>query len=74
MLSYQSLRNKPRIFQSLTGMSPSEFEKLLPSFEQAWQAYVVKHHIEEKSRQRRYGGGRAGQLKADCDKLLFILV
>lgn len=74
MLNYQSLRNKPRIFQSLTGISLSEFEDLLPSFEQAWQAYVMEHHIQGKSRQRSYGGGRRGQLSADCDKLLFILV
>ena len=74
VLSYQSLQNKPRIFQSLTGMSLSEFEDLLPSFEQAWQAYVQEHHIQGKTRQRSYGGGRRGQLRADCDKLLFILV
>jgi hypothetical protein len=74
MLNYQSLQNKPRIFQSLTGMSLHEFEQLLPAFEQAWEAYVVEHHIQGKTRKRSYGGGRPGQLKAECDKLLFILV
>ncbi|MBD1822104.1 transposase [Cyanobacteria bacterium FACHB-DQ100] len=73
-MTYQSLRNKPCIFQSLTGISLSEFEQLLPSFEQAWQAYVVEHHIQCRSWQRSYGGRRRGQLKADCDRLLFILV
>jgi hypothetical protein len=74
MLSYESLHDKPRIFQSLTGMTLSEFEQLLPAFSKAWQAYVEEHHIRGKVRQRRYGGGRRGQLSADCDKLLFILV
>lgn len=74
MLTYESLHNKPRIFQSLTGMTPSEFEQLLPAFERAWQVYVETHHIQGRARQRRYGGGRRGQLKATCDKLLFILV
>ena len=74
MLSYASLQNKPRIFQSLTGLSIAELEQLLPPFEQAWQAHVEEHHIQGKRRQREYGGGRSARLKEPCDKLLFILV
>jgi hypothetical protein len=74
MLSYSSLQNKPRIFQTLTGLKVAEFEQLLPTFEQAWLAYVDKHHIQAKSRKRGYGGGRAARLKEHRDKLLFILV
>jgi hypothetical protein len=74
MLSYFTLKPKPRIFRSLTGLSVRESEQLLPSFEKAWQAYVEKHHIQGKRRQRSYGGGRSARLKEHCDKLLFILV
>ena len=49
MLSYES---KPRILQSLTGMSLAEFEALVPSFEKAWQDYIYKHFIEASERKR----------------------
>jgi hypothetical protein len=73
MLSYAKLQNKPRVFRSLTGLSLSEFEKLLPSFEQAWQDYLYKEYINRDGRERRYGGGRKAELKDGRDKLLFIL-
>lgn len=74
MLTYPAIANKPRVFQSLTGLKIEEFEQLLPSFEQAWLAYVEQHHIQGKTRQRRYGAGRKSQLHTIEDKLLFILV
>ena len=48
MLSYTKLQNKPRILQSLTGMSMAEFEAIVPSFEQAWQECIDKHNIQGK--------------------------
>jgi hypothetical protein len=74
MLSYEKLKNKPRIFRSLTGLSLSEFEKLLPSFEQAWQEYIYREYINRDDRKRQYGGGRKAELKDSRDKLLFILL
>jgi hypothetical protein len=74
MLSYRSIANKPRVFQSLTGLRIEEFQQLLPSFEQAWVGYIEQHHIQGKTRQRRYGAGRKSHLKSTEDKLLFILV
>ncbi len=73
MLSYEQVRNKPRVLQSLSGLNVSEFEQLLVRFEQAWQDDVEKHAMKP-GRQRRPGGGRTPQLKHPCDKLLFILV
>lgn len=73
MLSYTKVQNKPRVLQSLSGLSVSEFEQLFTSFEQAWQSYLEQHHIQV-SRARRYGGGRKPQLQDNRDKLLFILV
>ncbi|WP_277874842.1 hypothetical protein [Leptolyngbya sp. FACHB-16] len=40
MLSYPKVQNKPRVLQSLTGLSVSEFEQLWVSFERAWQDYL----------------------------------
>lgn len=74
MLTYPAIANKPRVFQSLTGLKVEEFQQLLQPFEQAWIAYVQKHHIQGKPRQRRYGAGRKSQLNTIEDKLLFILV
>lgn len=73
MLSYTKVQNKPRVLQSLTGLSVSEFEQLLVSFERAWHGYLEQHHIQAP-RARRYGGGRKPQLQDNRDKLLFILV
>jgi hypothetical protein len=73
MLSHAKLQNKPRIFRSLMGLSLSEFEQLLPSFEQAWQDYLDQEYIHRDDRKRRYGGGRKAELRESRDKLLFIL-
>ena len=72
MLSYAKLQNKPRIFRTLSGLSLSEFEQLLPSFEQAWQDYLDREYIGREGRKRKYGGGRKAELGTLADKLLFI--
>lgn len=74
MLSYRAIANKPRVFQSLTGLKIEEFQQLLPPFQQAWIGYVEQHHIQGKTRQRRYGAGRKSQLDNLEDTLLFILM
>ncbi|MFM7449134.1 MAG: hypothetical protein ACKO24_11110 [Leptolyngbyaceae cyanobacterium] len=57
MLSYDKIQNKPRILHCLTGLTSTEFEALLPSFEAAWQTFIEAHFIQQ-ARNRRYGGGR----------------
>ena len=74
MISYAKLKNKPRVFRALTGLSLREFEKLRPAFEAAGESYIWEHHIQDKKRQRQYGGGRIPQLSSLEDKLVFILV
>ena len=74
MLTYAKLKNKPRVFKSLIGISLSEFEELLPSFEQAWQDEIYRNYVTRNGRQRNYGGGRKAQLQNNRDKLLFILL
>jgi hypothetical protein len=73
MLSYDRLKNNPRVLRALTSLNPEEFDTLLIPFEQAWQAYVSTHSRHKASRKRRYGGGRKPRLGSIEDKLLFIL-
>jgi hypothetical protein len=73
MLSYAKLKNKPRVFRALTGLSLTGFEKLLPAFGAAWESYIWEHNIQGKNRQRQYGGGRIPQLSSLEDKLAAIL-
>lgn len=74
MLNYSKIANKPRIFQSLTGLTLTAFCRLLKAFgqaeEQAWQ----KQEAQRGSpRQRHRGGGRKPRLITLEDKLVFIL-
>ena len=73
MLSYHTLKEKPRLLRALTSLDPEEFETLLMPFEQAWQACLNQQVPHKKSRKRRAGGGRKPHLLAIEDKLLFIL-
>jgi len=73
MLSYHTLKAKPRVLRALTSLDPDEFEVLLIPFEQAWEAYVSHQFRHQKARKRRYGGGRKPHLLAIEEKLLFIL-
>ena len=72
-MQYATLENKPRTLRGLTGLKPSEFEALLPSFSEAWERFVTET-FKQKGRKRSYGVGRKGQLNRLEDKLLFILV
>jgi len=73
VLSYHRLKDHSRAFHTFTSLDQSEFAILLPSFEEAWNAYIYDNHIKKKTRQRRLGGGRKARLASIEDKLLFIL-
>ena len=55
---------------ALTGLSPAEFNHLVPQFA---QVYLEYRHTSKPDRQRAIGAGRAGQLRSIKEKLLFIL-
>lgn len=72
MISYQGLRQKPKIFKSLTGVNLTEFDDLYH------QTYPVWHQQEQErlkrpNRQRAIGGGRKYELKFR-EQLLMTLV
>jgi len=75
MLSYDTLKDKPREFLAATGLRLAEFERLLPAFQAAYEhQYPPDLTYEGKARQRGAGGGAKGILPSFADKLLFLLV
>jgi hypothetical protein len=62
MLSYAKLQNKPRILQNLSGLTVSEFEKLLPSFEQAWHGKKKRTTVKNNLITERRRGGKVKYL------------
>src|SRR5436305_5133325 len=75
MLDYDSLKQDERKFVALTGITPSEFQRLLPAFTRAYaRAFPSTKTHAGRPRQRQPGGGRKAVLLRPEDKLLFILV
>jgi Helix-turn-helix of DDE superfamily endonuclease/DDE superfamily endonuclease len=75
MLRYDTLKDRPRDLLAATGLTASEFEKLLPAFQAAYEEkYSGDRTFDGSARQRRVGGGAKGTLPTMADKLLFILV
>jgi len=75
MLIYDELKTKARKFQSLTSLTPSEFESLLPTFGKAYlKKYPTSETMAGKVRKRKTGAGRKGSLESIEQKLLFVLV
>jgi hypothetical protein len=75
MLTYETLKNKPRELLAATGLTHPEFEALLIAFSAAYeQQYRADQTVTGQARQRRKGGGNKGKLRPMEDKLLLILV
>ncbi len=71
MLTYAKLKHNRRKFLALTGLTPKEFELLLPAFQ---RAYARRFPSDQTARQRKRGGGRKASLNSPEQKLLFALV
>lgn len=67
----RALRNN-RLMLALTGVTPQEFENLIPAFSQAWLGEKRKQH-RKNSKERKIGGGRKGFLKSMEEKLFYTL-
>jgi hypothetical protein len=75
MLTYATLKEKPREFLAATGLTHEEFARLVSAFAAAYTAlYPPDQTWDGKVRQRQGGGGAKGVLPRMEDKLLFILV
>jgi hypothetical protein len=74
MLSYKKINDNPKIFRSLTGLTPAAFGQLVKPFNQAYSQTLDEADEERKHpRQRNRGGGRKATLESIEDKLVFIL-
>ncbi|MEP7359001.1 MAG: IS5/IS1182 family transposase, partial [Anaerolineales bacterium] len=71
MLTYETLKQKPKELLALTGLARREFDELLPVFAQALTAAEAPKKSKRKKRQRAPGGGRKPGLGSAEDKLLF---
>lgn len=75
MVTYTELRDNPRRCLALTGLTPAEFDLLLPAFDRACTSlYPLARTAAGLPRQRFSGAGRAGALREPAQKLLFLLV
>src|SRR5216110_2745232 len=75
MITHKALQADRRQFLALTGLTLSEFQRLLTAFPQAYQQlYPANRTAEGQPRQRSVGGGCKGRLEQPEDKLLFLLV
>jgi hypothetical protein len=74
MFSYYQVKEHPKLFLAMTGLTHAEFAQLLPHFQSAWDQYVQHNYIDRDNRQRQYGGGQPESTLVKVeDKLLFIL-
>jgi hypothetical protein len=75
MMTYTELRSDRRKFLALTGLTLSEFQRLLPAFALSYERlYLSDQTLAGQPRQRFAGGGRTAVLHAPEQKLLFLLV
>src|SRR5436305_15217986 len=74
MITYKGLQADRRQFLALTGLTLSEFQRLLAAFPQAYQKLYANQTTEGQPRQRSCGGCCKGRLEQPEDKLLFLLV
>lgn len=73
MLDFERALDNNRVSKALLGVSPQEFERLLPAFADALNSSTERTQ-EGKPRQRAVGGGRTHSLKGVRSKLIFILL
>jgi hypothetical protein len=75
VLTYAKLKPNRRKFLALTGLTPKEFQLLLPAFGRVYaRRYPVTKTMKGKPRRRKPGAGRKSALASSEQKLLFALV
>ena len=72
-LTYEKIKNKPKVLISLTTLRREEFEKLSEFFEQSWSKYIRQYTLEGKRRNRTACVRSNSTLRTCEDRLLFIL-
>jgi IS5 family transposase len=72
MLSYRTLKLKPTVFKSLTGVTPAEFDDLLEKASPLWLE-LEHERLDRPDRQRAVGGGSDYKLALQ-ERLLMTLI
>ena len=74
VFSYHHVKEHPKLFLAMTGLTHTEFHQFLPHFQYAWEQYVQQYYVDRDNRQRQYGGGRSESTLGNIeDKLLFMV-
>jgi Helix-turn-helix of DDE superfamily endonuclease len=74
MPSYEEVTQRAGSLRAMSGLTDTEFQALLPHFEQAFETYMGTHTIDGQPRtSRRYSPYVSCPLPTMADKLLFIL-
>jgi len=73
MITIEKVLKNRRLSLALTGLSPEEFNNLLPTFAEALFKKLKQRHNDNADKQRKFGGGRKGFLKTSTEKLFFVL-
>lgn len=75
MMRYNNLKQRPKHFLSFTGLTVSEFDKLVLDNRQDWQERRTERLLKNNpKRKRKLGGGRKFALETFEDQLLLTLL
>ncbi len=72
-LTYDKIKNKPKVLISLTTLRQEEFEQLSEFFEPSWRNYIQHYTLEGKPRDRKTNVRSNTVFRTAEDRLLFIL-
>lgn len=70
-MSISSALKSNRLCAAMTGLTVTEFERLVPVFSSCWEASMRQRHPDRK---RKFGGGRKSALRTIEEKLFFALL
>jgi hypothetical protein len=74
IISYDAVKDRPALLRAMTSFTQPEFEALLVTFQQVWEASVRSSAHHKGEHRRRPGGGQqVSTLVNGEDQLLFIL-
>ena len=75
MTRYETLKDRPKRFLSLTGYTLEEFSALLPFFSKRFLAFVETQTLDgERRKKRRYTLYKNSCLPSHADQLVFIFI
>ena len=72
-LTYEQIKAKPKVLQSVTTLRREEFEKLSEFLDIRWRNYIQRYTLEGKERDRQAAVRSNRVLRTAEDRLLFIL-